>query len=108
MAACEGILTIVTEPPAIGAASARPRVAPHVRLRAREAVERGSASAVLTSALHRSFRVPRAELVVVRELDGETDVATVAERAGIERAQAEKIIERFARHGFLVGEAKAR
>jgi SAM-dependent methyltransferase len=113
VASCEGILSLVTEAPVIRGASAKPRVAPHVRRRAREAVARGAETAVLTSALHRSFRVPRSELVVVGELDGETDAAEIAARAAsgghgrLERAQVEKVIERFARHAFLLGEKSA-
>ena len=124
VASCEGILSIVGEPPPIRGASGWPCVAPHVRLRARAAVQRGAKTAVLTSALHRSFRVPFAELIVVQELDGATDLGQLRERvgrslhaappelvgmtlargeAGAEAELVEKVIDRFARYGFLVG-----
>lgn len=106
-ASCNGVLSIATEPPPICGTSERPRVARHVRLRAQDAAERGARTAVLTSALHRSFRVPLAELRVVRELDGETDAAAIALRAGADRAHVEKVIDRFARHGFLIEETGA-
>lgn len=134
-ASCEGLVTLATEPaPIVGlggapTGSAGPRVSRHVRARAADAARRGAASAVLTSALHRSFRVPWAELVVVRELDGTTDVATLRERAGRafagaprERvpyavasagsaparaaavaAHVDATLDRFARHAFFVG-----
>lgn len=99
---CDGVLSIATEPANIAQASAAPRVSPHVRLRAREAAERGAAHAVLTSALHRSFRVPLVELEVVRELDGRHDVAQIAASTGRSIAEVETVIDRFSRHGFFV------
>jgi hypothetical protein len=102
VASCEGVLSLATEPAPVRGVSRTPHVAPHVRLRAREAIERGARTAVLTSAMHRSFRVPREELAIVRELDGETTVGAIAERAGVEAAAVEKVLDRFARHGFLV------
>lgn len=104
VAYCTGLLSLATEPAPIRGPSATPRVSPHVRLRARQAAERGAKTAVLTSALHRSFRVPLAELVVVRELDGVTDLEVVATRAGTPRAEVEKVVERFARYGFLLAD----
>jgi len=124
VASCEGLLTLASEPPAIAKRSPSPRVTAHVRQRARIASAAQAPSAVLTSALHRSFRVPWAELVVIRELDGETDErelrarvrraiaggsAELAGRAlarGDERAVAdhvEAVLDRFERYGFFVG-----
>lgn len=112
VAFCHGLLAIASEPAAIGGVTSAPRVAPHVRLHARAAAARGAKSAVLTSALHRSFRVPRAELAVVAELDGTTEAATIAARlaphhgAGA-RKHVEKVLDRFARYGFLLAEEGA-
>ena len=101
VAACEGVLTLATEPAPIGGAGAAPRVDTYVRARAREALERGARSAVLTSALHRSFRVPDAELRVVAELDGRATVKEIAGRVG-DAALVERVVDRFARYGFLL------
>ncbi|MBX3189732.1 MAG: class I SAM-dependent methyltransferase [Labilithrix sp.] len=92
VASCEGILSIATEPAPIAGAGEKPRVAPHVRARAASAVARGAESAVLTSALHRSFRVPRGELAVIAALDGATSPSP--RDAGV--------VDRFARHGFFL------
>jgi hypothetical protein len=73
-----------------------------VRASAREAVRRGVRTAVLTSALHRSFRVPLAELRVVCELDGRSSPAEIAGRAGATPDLVASVLDRFARHGFLV------
>jgi hypothetical protein len=123
VAMCEGVLSLASEPVGIVGPSARPYVARYVRVRAREAIERGAATAVLTSALHRSFRVPYAELLVVRELDGIAEVAVVRERVAdaIAAAPADRVpaplarggaaaiaehvdtvLDRFGRHGFLL------
>lgn len=120
---CEGVFTLVTErPPHVATrASKRPRVAEHVRTRAESAVTRGAASAVVTSAIHRSFRVPWSELAVVRLLDGRRTVAEIAVDAakaaeGVPPALAgplhdsardgerfvTTVIDRFARHLFLL------
>jgi len=63
----EGVFTLVVEPPPCTTA---PRVASHVRARAAAALARGAQSAVVTNALHRSYRVPRSELEVLSRLDG--------------------------------------
>jgi SAM-dependent methyltransferase len=123
VASCEGVLSLASEPAAVGAPSDTPRVARYVRVRAREATERRAATAVLTSALHRSFRVPFAELLVVRELDGATALAAVRERvaeavaaappervpAPLARGSAaaiaehvDTVLDRFGRYGFLL------
>ena len=105
---CEGALLLATEPAPIRGVSTTPCVAPHVRLRARGAVARRAESAVLTSALHRSFRVPRRELAVVQELDGTKDLAEIAARAGQsldappDEPFVTTVLDRFARHGFLI------
>jgi SAM-dependent methyltransferase len=109
VASCEGMLTIATEPAPIRGASEKPCVSRHVRLHARAAVERGAKQAVLTSALHRSFRVAFEELIVVRELDGQTELSQIVERAscawsGANEAHVTKVLDRFARHAFLVDE----
>ena len=124
VASCEGLLTLASEPAPIAGRSPSPRVTAHVRQRARVAAAAQAPSAVLTSALHRSFRVPWAELVVIRELDGETDERELRARvrraiaggsaelagrhlaSGDERAIAEHVeavLDRFARYGFFVG-----
>lgn len=133
VAARDGSLVVAPEPiPLVagvaGAGGALPRVSPHVRARAAEAVARHAASGVLTSALHESFRVPWIELVVIRELDGTATEATVVDHVLAElrtapsalvpaalgkaqdpqRAVAEHVatvLERFGRHGFFVGGA---
>jgi hypothetical protein len=123
VASCDGLLTIASEPFPIAKRSSAPLVTPHVRLRARAASAAHAPSAVLTNALHRSFRVPWRELVVIRELDGETDERELrarvrraiaggsAELAGHalagadERAIAEHVtivLDRFERHAFFV------
>lgn len=127
----DGTLLVAHEPVALVAGKvtpngALPRVSPHVRAHAARAVERRAPSAVLTSALHASFRVPWAELVVIRDLDGVATEGAVVERVLAElraapsslvppalgkaqdpkRAIAEHIatvVERFGRHGFFVG-----
>lgn len=101
VASCEGVLTLATDAAPIGGAGEAPRVDAYVRMRARDALERGARSAVLTSALHRSFRVPDAELRVVAELDGRATVTEIVERVG-DAALVEKVIERFGRYGFLL------
>jgi hypothetical protein len=92
---------LATEAASIRAASDTPRVDAYVRARARDALARGARTAVLTSALHRSFRVPDAELRVVAELDGRATVAQIVERVG-DAALVEHVIDRFARYGFLI------
>jgi SAM-dependent methyltransferase len=98
---CEGVLSLATEAAPIRGLGDAPCVDAYVRARAREALERGARTAVLTSALHRSFRVPDAELRVVAALDGLATVAELTELLG-DRAMVEKVIDRFARYGFLV------
>ena len=110
VATCEGVLSIACEPAPIRGGSTSPCVARHVRLGAQAAVQRRANSAVLTSALHRSFRVPREELLVVRELDGATDVAEIRARVsregGVDARVVDKVLDRFARYGCLVDAAK--
>jgi SAM-dependent methyltransferase len=103
VASCEGVLMLAAEaaPIAGAGAGATPRVVGYVLARAREALARGAKSAVLTSALHRSFRVPAAELRVVAELDGRATVAEIATRVA-DAALVERVIDRFARYGFLL------
>jgi SAM-dependent methyltransferase len=102
VASCEGVLSLATEAaPIRGLGDTPPCVDAYVRARAREALERGARTAVLTSALHKSFRVPDAELRVVAALDGLATVAELTERIG-DRAMVDKVIDRFARYGFLV------
>ncbi|MBS2013982.1 MAG: methyltransferase domain-containing protein [Deltaproteobacteria bacterium] len=126
----DGTLTVAAEPIALvterpSEGGALPPVSAHVRARASEAVMRGAPSAVVTSALHRSFRVPWDELVIVRELDGTTtvaelearldaalrsapaaripaSVATATDRARVVREHLLRVLSRFARHGFFV------
>ena len=100
-ASCEGVLLLATEGAPIRGASDTPRVDGYVRARAHDALARGARTAVLTSALHRSFRVPGAELRVVVELDGRATVTQVVERVG-DAALVERVIDRFARYGFLI------
>ena len=102
MASCEGVLTLAVDPPALRGKGPAPCVVPYVRACARAASERGARTAVLTSALHRSFRVPLAELRVVSELDGRTSLAEIAERSGASPDLVATVLDRFARHGFLV------
>ncbi len=101
VAACEGVLSLATEAARIRGASNTPRVDAYVRARAQNALARGTRTAVLTSALHRSFRVPDAELRVVIELDGRATVSQIVERVG-DAALVERVIDRFARYGFLI------
>jgi SAM-dependent methyltransferase len=119
---CEGVFTLVVErPPSVAAKAELPCVAEHVRARAGRAVDRESASAVLTSAIHRSFRVPWPELAVVRLLDGRRDVGALARDACAAAARVRpslagplatgsareveafvaSVIRRFTRHLFL-------
>lgn len=103
MATCEGVLSIAIDPPELsGASAAAPWVDPYVRARAAGAVRRGAPSAVLTSALHRSFRVALPELRVVAELDGRRERAEIAARAGTTLEAVATVVERFGRHGFLL------
>ena len=100
----DGSLVVAAEPIALVVARGReplPAVSSHVRARATLAVERGAASAVVTSALHRSFRVPRAELEVIRHLDGTVTEPALVERSG-DAARVATVLDRFARHGFFV------
>jgi len=102
MASCEGVLSLAVDPPALRGVGPSPCVVPYVRACARAAIERGARTAVLTSALHRSFRVPLAELRVVSELDGHASLAEIARRSGASPDLVATVIDRFARHGFLV------
>jgi SAM-dependent methyltransferase len=130
VASCEGVLLLASEAAPIRGASDTPRVDAYVRARARDALERGARTAVLTSALHRSFRVPDTELRVVVELDGRTTVAEIAARIGeagrfdapdpgsgtasndapdpglgtASNRLVAKVVDRFARYGFLIEE----
>jgi SAM-dependent methyltransferase len=100
------------EPPRLArTAGDRPRVAPHVRARASAAIARGQSAATLTSALHASYEVPRAELLVVRELDGETSRSEVCARVASEAKDwpearvarhVDDVVARLTRHGFVV------
>jgi SAM-dependent methyltransferase len=103
VASCEGALMLAAEAaPIVGAGpGSMPRVDGYVLMRAREALARGAPSAVLTSALHRSFRVPAGELRVIAELDGRATVAEIAARVS-DAALVEKVVGRFARYGFLL------
>lgn len=100
-ASCEGVLALATEAAPIRGLSDAPCVDAYVRARAREALDRGARSAVLTSALHRSFRVPDAELRVIAELDGHATMTEVAGRVG-DAALVDKVVDRFARYAFLL------
>jgi len=96
-----GALTLVDEaPPCVSTLSETPRVAAHVLRRAREAT---AARAVLTSALHRSFAVPRDELALLRQLDGASTAPEIAARAGVDAERGRVVLDRFLRHAFLVG-----
>ena len=120
---CEGVLTLATEAPAFGTdTTERPRVAAHVRIHAQRAASRHAPSAVLTNALHRSFRVPWSELAVVGLLDGARTPPEVARDlqsavGGIPSSLAGSlagatdeevgrfvatVLDRFRRHAFLV------
>jgi SAM-dependent methyltransferase len=101
VASCEGVLLLATEAASIRGASDTPHADAYVRARARHALARAARTAVLTSALHRSFHVPDAELRVVIELDGRATVAQIVERVG-DAALVERVIDRFARYGFLI------
>lgn len=83
-------------------AEGAPRVVAYVRERAREAIARGARQAILTSALHRSFRVPLEELRIVAELSGDADAEVIGKRVGKTTRDVEAVIEKLARHGFLV------
>ena len=102
VASCEGVLALAVDPPEVRGAGALPCVAPYVRTCARQAALRGARTAVLTSALHRSFRVPLAELRVVSELDGRSSLEEIGQRAGVATDLVASVLDRFARHGFLV------
>lgn len=117
----DDVFLLSVEPPAI---DARARVAKHVRVRASNACARGAPSAVLTSAIHRSFRVPWSSLAVIAELDGsssEASVLTARARArakevsatlagalapAVSEAESERfvasVLDRFRRHLFFV------
>ena len=116
---CMGALTLVAEPPtAIADVTKTPGVSDEVRRRARLASEAGAELCVLTSALHRSFRVPWAELVLVRELDGQASREQIETRVARAFAEApparipedlgtlarwiDAVLERLVRHVFLV------
>jgi SAM-dependent methyltransferase len=121
---CEGVFTLAVEPPPCASSRGdRPRTAGHVLARAADAVARRAASAVVTNALHRSFRVPWSELVVLRALDGAHTVdeivaaATAEARSGpaslagplaASAKDAERhvttVLDRLRRHLFLLEE----
>jgi SAM-dependent methyltransferase len=87
----EGVFTLTADrPPCTTSATDAPRVADYVRARAERAVAAGAKSAVLTNAIHRSFRVPRSELEIIRTFDGRTPCS------------AEELVDRLRRHLFLV------
>jgi SAM-dependent methyltransferase len=86
---CEGVFTLTIEPPSCASSLGdRPRTAGHIRARAADAVERRAASAVVTNALHRSFRLPWSELVVMRALDGARTVDAIVAAATAEARSA--------------------
>lgn len=115
-------IDVVVDPPNLP-----PAIVPLVRARAEAAVARGAASAVLTSALHRSFTVGWPELVVVRDLDGQRTPEQIAARvaeavaaapssvvgaldtmgAGSRLEHVRAVIDRFERYAFFrrAGEA---
>jgi len=119
---CEGVFTLTVEPPPCASSlGERPRTAGHVRARAAEAVERRATSAVVTNALHRSFRVSWSELVVIRALDGthaidaivaaaiaeaRTVPSSLAGPLAISERDAERhvvtVLDRLRRHLFLL------
>jgi SAM-dependent methyltransferase len=92
-------IDVVLDPPQLP-----PDVVPLMRARAAAAVERGAQSAVLTSALHRSFDVGRSELLVVRDLDGTKTPAEIARRAGISVTDVRAVVDRFQRYAFFARE----
>lgn len=115
-------IEIVVDPPVLPDV-----IVPLMRERAAAAVERGAPSAVLTSALHRSFTVPWRELVVVRDLDGARTDEEIARRvreavrtasprslvgpldAATERGVLEhvaSVVDRFERYGFFRREGR--
>ena len=121
-AAAAAEIDVVVDPPVLPDA-----VVPAMRARAAAAVARGAPSAVLTSALHRSFTVPWHELVVVRDLDGTRTDAEIAARvreavqaasprslvgpldAASDRqlvAHVASVADRFARYCFFRREAR--
>lgn len=97
-AAAAAEIDIVIDPPELP-----PAIVPLMRARAAAAIERGAESAVLTSALHRSFQVGRDELLVVRDLDGTKTPEEIAKRAGTTATQVRSIRDRFERYAFLRG-----
>ena len=82
---------------------ARPRSRPFWPLPSGPNQERGAESAVLTSALHRSFQVGRDELLVVRDLDGTKTPEEIAKRAGTTVSQVRSVRDRFERYAFFRG-----
>lgn len=92
-------IDVVLDPPELPRA-----VVPLMRARAAAAIEHGVVSAVLTSALHRSFHVGRDELLVVRDLDGTATPAEIAVRAGTTVSEVRRIVDRFQRYAFLAKE----
>ena len=105
VSSCEGVLSLATEAAPIVGVTDRPRVDAYVRARARGALDRGARTAVVTSALHRSYRVTAAELEVIALLDGQRTTAEIVTELGGRAAHVETVIERFARYGFLSGGA---
>jgi SAM-dependent methyltransferase len=103
---CEGVFSLRAEPPPVVtiAPSDTPRVADHVRRRAAIAYEKSAPSAVITNALHRSFRVPREELAVVRMFDGKNRIAEIAKDREVDERFVTTIVDRYMRHLFLVPE----
>ena len=91
-------IDVVVDPPDLPQA-----IVPAMRARAAAAIERGAESAVLTSALHRSFQVGRDELLVVRDLDGAKTPEEIAKRAGTTASRVRAIGERFQRYAFFRG-----
>lgn len=104
----DGSLLIAAEPiPLVDARSRAeplPPVSSHVRTKAALAVDRSAASAVVTSALHRSFRVPLVELEVIRHLDGTLTEAALVARVG-DATRVATVLDRLSRHGFFVERA---
>lgn len=99
LASAAAEIDVVVDPPALPKA-----VVALMRERAAAAIERGAPSAVLTSALHRSFHVDRAALLVVRDLDGTKTPAEIAARAGTTPSEVRSIIDRFQRYAFFAPE----
>jgi SAM-dependent methyltransferase len=89
-------IDVVVDPPVLPRA-----VVPSMRERAASAVERGAESAILTSALHRSFSVDRSDLLVVRDLDGTKTPEEIAKRAGTTVGHVRSVIDRFQRYAFF-------